>query len=224
MKQRLLNSSRSLVNSTKRSFQYYGREYLSGFDRMLMDKLKFVPGLNGNFFALFGVLNIGLYGLSHLISKEQYKYHFSYDGLSGRLFTPLKAMAASETMANVVWTAPSLIACNLYLRGKVPALSLTKFFALSLATTFIFWSAINPQTGWNVRPLKHFPGKFDVFADDGSYYRGADQLAQSIIYFTLIYHKMWVVTIASMAFDVLYYGPATLGGPVGAIIGSFMFL
>ncbi len=27
-----------------------------------------------------------------------------------------------------------------------------------------------------------------------------------------------------MALDFLIYGPATLGGPVGALVGSFMFL
>lgn len=53
---------------------------------------------------------------------------------------------------------------------------MTKFFALSLASTFIFWSAFNPTTGLNYRIAKHFPGKFDSFADDGSYFRGADQI------------------------------------------------
>ena len=225
MKQRLLAPARSLITSSKRSFQYFGgKQYLSGFDRMLVDKLKWVPALNGNFFALFGLLNLGLYGLSLFATKEQYRYHFGYDGMVSRLFSPIKAMAASDQLANVLWTAPSLIGFNLYLNGKVPALSLTKFFALSMMSTFMFWSAFNPQTGWNYRPLKHFPGKFDAFADDGSYFRGADQLAQSIIYFTLIYHRMWLITGASMAFDLLYYGPATLGGPLGAITGSFMFL
>lgn len=191
---------------------------------MLADKLSWVPALNGNLFALFGLLNIGFYGLSLLITKEQYRYHFSYEGVVPRLFTPLKAMMASDVFANVVWVAPTLIGCNMYLNGKVPALTLTKFFALSVATTFVFWSAFNPATGWNVRPLKNVPVKFDAFADDGSYYRGADQLAQSICYFCLLYNRMWLVALPFMAYDVLYYGPASLGGPLGAIIGSFMFL
>lgn len=191
---------------------------------MLLDKLKWVPNLNGNFFALFGLLNLGFYGLSLFITPEQYRYHFSYDGVVPRLFNPLKAMMASDQFSNVVWTAPSLIACNMYLSGKVPALKLTKFFFLTVASTFVFWSAFNPATGLNVRPLKHVPMKFDAFADDGSYYRGSDQLAQSLIYFCLIYNRMWMIALPCMAFDVLYYGPATLGGPLGAIIGSFMFL
>jgi hypothetical protein len=140
------------------------------------------------------------------------------------MFTPFKAMAASDVLTNVLWTAPSLIGLNLYLLPKLGSLVMTKFFFLSLASTFIFWSAFNPRTGFNVRPLKHIPFKMDANADNGSYYRGADQVAQSIIYFTLIYHRLWYVALPCMAFDVLYYGPQTLGGPVGALAGSFMFL
>lgn len=66
--------------------------------------------------------------------------------------------------------------------------------------------------------------KFDSFADDGSFYRGADQMAQAIVYFTLLYHRMWAVSLFFMATDLLYYGPATLGGPSAAIAGAFMFL
>jgi len=54
---------------------------------------------------------------------------------------------------------------------------MTKFFFLSVASTFIFWSAFNPTTGLNYRLLQGWPVKFDSNADDGSFYRGADQLA-----------------------------------------------
>ena len=60
---------------------------------------------------------------------------------------------------------------------KVGQLAMTKFFFLSLASSFMFWSAFNPRTGWNIRPLKHIPMKFDAYADDGSYFRGADSIA-----------------------------------------------
>jgi hypothetical protein len=53
---------------------------------------------------------------------------------------------------------------------------------------------------------------------------GADQVAQSLIYMTLLYHGYWSVSLAFMAFDVLYYGPSTLGGPLSALGGAFMFL
>ena len=66
------------------------------------------------------------------------------------------------------------------------------------------------------------PINFDAYGKN--YYRGADSMAQSLIYFALIYNRLWMITLASMAFDTLYYGPSTLGGPVGALVGSFMFL
>ena len=48
-------------------------------------------------------------------------------------------------------------------------------------------------------------------------------MAQALIYFTLIYHRLWIVALPCMAFDVLYSGPATSGGPIAAIVGSLMF-
>lgn len=146
---------------------------MTGFDRMLYDKLSYLR-LGGHFFALFGAANLALYGASLFMTKEQYNYHFSYNGVVPRMFTPFKAMAAADTLSNVIWTAPTLIGLNYYMMSRVGPLVMTKFFALTLASTFIFWSAFNPTTGLNYRLLKHFPVKFDSFADDGSYYRGAD--------------------------------------------------
>lgn len=132
-------------------------------------------------------------------------------------------MMGSDVLANIIWTAPTLIGLNYYMLQRISPLIMTKFFALTLASTFIFWSAFNPTTGLNYRIAKHFPGKFDSFANDGSYYRGADQIAQSLIYFALLYNRMWTVSLFFMATDVLYYGPATIGGPAAAVAGAFMF-
>lgn len=139
------------------------------------------------------------------------------------MFKPIKAMIGSDSFANIIWTAPSLILLSGYMQGKVGSLVMTKFFGLSFLSCWIFYSAFNPDSGFNIRPLKPFIPKFDCFADDGSYYMGADQMAQSIIYFTLLYHRMWMVALPLMAFDLLYYGPATLGGPSAALVGAFMF-
>jgi len=133
-------------------------------------------------------------------------------------------MMGSEHLSNIIWTAPSLIGLNYYLHQRLGPLVMTKFFALSVASTIIFWSGFSPESGLNYRPLKHIPMKFDSWADDGSYYMGADQMAQSIIYFTLLYHRMWTVALPFMALDLLYYGPATLGGPGAAVVSAFMFL
>jgi len=53
---------------------------------------------------------------------------------------------------------------------------------------------------------------------------GADQLAQSIIYFTLLYHRLWYVVIPFVITDLLYYGPQTAGGPVAAMVAAFCYL
>jgi len=93
------------------------------------------------------------------------------------MFTPFKAMIGSNTFANAVWTAPSIIALHFYLQPRVGPLVMTKLFALTLASTFIFWSAFNPKTGLNYRPLSHFVLRFDSYGQKGDYYMGADQVA-----------------------------------------------
>lgn len=190
---------------------------------MLLDKLNWAR-FNGHWFALFGVGNLLAYGASFVMRKDQYQNHFRYKGNPISSFKPLKAMIGSEQFANVVWTAPSLIGLSAYLLPKVGPLVLSKFFFLSIFSTWIFWSALQPELNINYRPLKKYIMNFDSFAEDGSYYQGADQIAQSIIYFTLLYHRMWTVALPLMAFDLLYYGPATIGGPGAAVVGAFMFL
>lgn len=106
---------------------------------------------------------------------------------------------------------------------KIGGLAMTKFFFLSLFSTYIFLSAFSPESGVNPRPLRSLFPKFDSFADDGSYYMGADQMAQALLYFALMYHRYWYLSLGFIAFDVLYYGPATLGGPIAGAVGALMF-
>ena len=63
--------------------------------------------------------------------------------------------------------------------------------------------------------------KFDSYANDNSYYMGADNLANGLIYFTLLYHRMWFVAVPFMAFDFLYYGGSGMGGPSAALIAAW---
>ncbi len=53
---------------------------------------------------------------------------------------------------------------------------------------------------------------------------GADSFAASIIYFTLFYHRLWYVAVPFIIFDTLYYGPASLGGPIAALGGALTLL
>lgn len=102
---------------------------------------------------------------------------------------------------------------------------LTKFFGLSLFVNFIFLSAANSYPQLNkLRPARAIMPKWDSFAEDGSYTMGADQMVQSLFYFTLCYHRYWLPALGIAAFDVLYYGPASLGGPFAGFAGALMFL
>jgi hypothetical protein len=106
---------------------------------------------------------------------------------------------------------------------KVGGLAMSKLFFLSLFSTYIFLSAFSPESGVNPRPLYGYMPSWDSFAKDGSYYMGADQMAQALCYFALMYHRYWYLSLGFIAFDVLYYGPATLGGPIAGAVGALMF-
>jgi hypothetical protein len=90
-------------------------------------------------------LNVAAYGL-HLFTKEKqdYVYHFGYTASPSRLFKPIKAMVGSDNIKNVAWTAPSLIGLNFYLHRIFGGLFMTKLFALSFLTSFVFYSIFNP--------------------------------------------------------------------------------
>jgi hypothetical protein len=58
--------SQSILTPAKRTFQTHSGTYMTGFDRMLLDKLTWGRKLfsGGNLFALFGVGSVVGYGLS----------------------------------------------------------------------------------------------------------------------------------------------------------------
>jgi hypothetical protein len=82
---------------------------------------------------------------------------------------------------------------------------MTKFFFLSLFSSFIFISAFNPQTGLNYRPLRSVFPKWDSCADDGSFYMGADQMCQALCYFALMYHRYWYLAFGFIALCAMLY-------------------
>lgn len=157
--------------------------------------------------------------------KDNYRYYFAYTAEGHRLSQSMKAMMGSENWKNVIWTAPTLIGLNFYLHKRLGSLVMTKFFVLSLVSSYIFMSIFNPQTNLNVHPIYYInPVKFCSNDPDGKFYMGADQMAQSILYFTMLYHRMWFVALPMMALHLGYYGPATLGGLVAPILSALMFL
>ena len=178
---RILQSStkQTLVQSSKRHFQLQSKQYFTGFEKTILDKFKFF-GFHGHWFAIWGVLNLIGYGLHFLLPKDAYKYHFHYTAEGSKMFSPLKAMMGSDNWSNIVWTAPTIIGLNFYLHSRLGSLRMTKLFIITLVSSYIFLSIFNPQTGLNFRPLHGWPGKFDANDNEGKYFMGADQIAQSL--------------------------------------------
>ncbi len=62
------NAQQQLVRQPVRHFQQFGKNYMTGFDRMLADKLNWA-GMRGWWFAAFGVANALAYG-AHLVMTK----------------------------------------------------------------------------------------------------------------------------------------------------------
>lgn len=73
------------VKTPVRNFQTFGRTWMTGFDRMLYDKLSYFK-VYGLWFALFGIGNALTYVASKFMSKDQFNYMFAYTGGPARLF------------------------------------------------------------------------------------------------------------------------------------------
>lgn len=221
---KLLTSTRQhLVNVPKRSYQFQSKQYFTGFERMLLDKFQWAR-FHGHWFAIFGALNLVAFGLHLYARPDNYKYYFGYTGQETRTTQVFKSLMGSENFLNVAWTAPTLIGLNYYLHKQLGALVMTKLFTISLVSSYFFMSTFNPTVKLNFRPLQGFIPKLDSFANDGSYFMGADSLALSLIYFTLLYHKLWIVALPLMAADLLYYGPAIGGAPAAAIVSALILV
>lgn len=108
------------------------------------------------------------------MTKRDYVYHFGYTAYPARIFKPIKAVMGSENLVNVMISSAALIGADLYLHPKLGPLFMSKFFFVSFFATYIFWAGFNPASGLNYRPLKPYIPKFDTYANDDSYYMGAD--------------------------------------------------
>ena len=80
-----------------------------GLDRVLLRNINHTKVFKAtNLFTIFGVANGIGYGLSHFMSKENYAYYFGYKG-DGRISNMFRSFMGSNTLANAVWTVPSLL-------------------------------------------------------------------------------------------------------------------
>lgn len=132
-----------LLRQPQRHYQTFTKNYMTGFDRTLLDKLSFLK-VSGHWFAVFGLLNAVAYGASLLMPKDWYQYHFGYRAYPTGLFKFVKSQVGSDTLANAIWTSPTLILLGGFMHKKVGPLAMTKFFFMSLFSTFIFISAFHP--------------------------------------------------------------------------------
>ena len=104
-----------------------------------------ISGMGGIGFIAWGVANIGVYGLSLIMDKQSFDYHFAYTG-NGKFTQPLKAMMASDSLANVAWTAPSLIGGGILLQSKVGSRATFKIFGASLVASYLATTCFGPTT------------------------------------------------------------------------------
>ena len=160
------------------------------------------------------------------MSPEDYVYYFGYKG-NGRYSDMVRSQFGSNNLVNAAWTVPSLLFVGQYMHSKAGALTMAKFTPLCFLSVMAFYTAFGPNDEHklisNIRLIGGLIPAFDCHKN-GQYYMGADGLCQGIIYFALLYHRMWAISAACMAFDLAYYGPMTMGGPFAAVVGALTIL
>ena len=114
---------------------------------MISDKLSWarMQSIAGMGFVAWGLANATIFGLSLVMSKENFDYHFAYRG-TGKLTQPLKANMAAESLNNVAWTAPSLIFGGMYLNSRVGPLLAMKIFGLSVFAAYGATCTLGPAS------------------------------------------------------------------------------
>ena len=209
-----------LVHQPLRRFQQYGPgPYKSGFERMIADKLMWarMETLSGMGFVFWGLANLGVYGLSKLMHKENFDYHFQYSG-NGKFMQPFKSMMGADSLHNVGWTAPSLIVGGLYLQQRIGSMASLKLFGLSLMAAYLATTTLGPATynfsAFNIRGF--MPVRFDSIDTENGRMVGADLMAGICLYSVMFSHGLWIPGLAFAAFDVAYYGPMGIAMPTAA--------
>ena len=218
-----------MVQQPVRTFQQFGSgPYKSGFERMIHDKLVWsrMQQLSGLGFVFWGVANLGVFGLSKLMTKENFDYHFAYT-CNGKMMQPLKSLMVADSLANVGWTAPSLILGGLYLNQRLGSMRTLKLFGLSVLAAYlatVMQGPYNCVNALNVRGLS--PMRWDSISHERGVARivGADFLAGICLYSCLFSGGWWMVGAGFAAFDVAYYGPAGIIMPTSAAAFAFTML
>lgn len=223
MRRSITEKKQVFGNFSRRAYQYYGsKEYATGFERMVLDKfnaVRILPKIS--WFALLGGINLACYGLSLMMSPEDYLYYFAYRG-TGRYTDMLRSFVGSNVLGNAIWTGPGLILAGQYMHSKVGAMTMLKFTPMALLATMAFYTAFSPNPNQSLFPNFAFGAAMmpHICAHGTTYYMGADSIASAVIYFALMYHRLWTPCLALTCVDLFYYGPMCLGGPLAGIFAG----
>ena len=220
----LLSNKNQLVKQTIRRYQQFEGPYKTGFERMVADKVSWarLETLSGMGFVFWGLANLGVFGLSMVMRKENFDYHFTYTG-NGKFLQPFKSMMAAESINNVAWTAPLLIGGGLYLPRKVGSMTALKFFGLSLFASYAATCTFGPASrtsNMNIRWIFPKEMRWDSIDNDRKRMLGADLMAGCVGYSCLFASGYWGVGAALAVLDVAYYGPMGFGCAVPAAVAA----
>jgi hypothetical protein len=109
------------------------------------------------------------------------------------------------------------------MHSKVGAMTMLKFTPLAILACMASMSAFNPSAKGMVN-IDLLKGICKLDSSGPGYYMGADLPACSLLYFMLMYYKMFRIAIPMAIFDTLYYGPMYIGAPAAGILGAMALL
>ena len=134
-------------------------------------------------------------------------------------------MMAAESLANVAWTAPSLIGGGFYLQQKLGPMATFKLFGLALFASYIATTVFGPATTHSKLNLRWLmPMRFDSIDTDRRRMVGADLMAGTCIYACIFANGLWPVGAAFAAFDIAYYGSMGVAMPTVAALSCLTLL
>ena len=193
---------------------------------MVSDKLAWahLSTLSGMGFVFWGLCNLGVFGLSLVMHKDNFNYHFAYTG-NGKFLQPFKSMMAAEDLLNVAWTSSCLILGGFYLQQRVGSMAAFKIFGLSLMASYLATVSLGPTTvmgQMNLRGLS--PLKWDSIDSKQGRMVGADLMAGTCVYACMCAHGLWIPVAAIACVDLAYYGPMGVAMPTAAAIGALTML
>ena len=113
-------------------------------ERTVQDKFNWTFMGKIPIYALLGALNLGAYGLSLVMNKEDYLEYFAYRGGSSsgdasRATNLPRAMIGSNNLINAVVSGGGMIAFGGFMHSKVGAMTMLKLAGMSCFGIAMTW-------------------------------------------------------------------------------------